>query len=815
MNKNGSGLERFFVGSKSIKQWSDDISEFKKLYDGISDDGAVGSNKKYQKKRYAALEALNVMRKKNKYDDLKGRLFISKRQANAAKTDLSLFDGFDRNTAKDTLESLKAYQTEINNQGMTTEQASAAWEEYFNTLDDGSKYQKDFIQTGNLMEKTTDDIMVAQNAAAQSAAQQNAALDQLTLGAKATDVALKGLAMVGNVVASALISMVVSKALEFLYDLATAAMRAKETAQDYADSFNSLQKTQSSEAKTISEISDEYDKYASSVNVVGQAQGLTSDELERYHEICNQVADIMPELVSGYDSQGNAIVRLTGKYKNLTAAYVAHRKQEALDAYDEENDKGERKVDAVFKNFNNQSTSLESMPDYKGGIFSSIQNFTKTKAEWADYYKRLSKMSSEDLVELTSKKVVYSVDTESLRQNNSDEDVMANILHNMGFDEKSTADDLATLRVNLDNYVSSFDNELATVATQIKDVAMNYAQKGDKFWDLSEDAQSYFQNFIYGLDYDSINDLGLTTEKDVQNYVNNTLIEALSKNTNGINEAFDSLINDNLGESNLNPQEIADKYSSYIDTIADTLKVSKDQLTDILNIDNFDQVSADYQQAITDAQNKFTEEENFDWDAWFKDNSVNTEAEIQNWRDIAAAAETAAEARAKYTQEELPSIDHENMQTFRKQQEAISSAMSAQSSKGYLTQPEIKTILEAAPNLEAALEDTGNGLALNYDKVNELVQKDYELRDAEAAAGEAAAKMQLDTQTKKMVDLAKDQRSHIFQRRGLIVQRIRNQINISRFCAVLVNHFTLNSHQIRTCLCNLCRGRRGVVDRVI
>ena len=46
------------------------------------------------------------------------------------------------------------------------------------------------------------------------------------------------------------------------------------------------------------------------------------------------------------------------------------------------------------------------------------------------------------------------------------------------------------------------------------------------------------------------------------------------------------------------------------------------------------------------------QESDFDWDSWFKENSINTQEEIDRWNEIAESATNAADARKKYTEGE-------------------------------------------------------------------------------------------------------------------------------------------------------------------
>ena len=101
------------------------------------------------------------------------------------------------------------------------DRANESWDDYFTTLrDNGQGYVVDYIKnTQDLSKVTGDDLVKANQNARQAAIAHNAALKQQTLGAKAANVAMKGLALVGNIALSMLASFVVSKVVGWFDDL--------------------------------------------------------------------------------------------------------------------------------------------------------------------------------------------------------------------------------------------------------------------------------------------------------------------------------------------------------------------------------------------------------------------------------------------------------------------------------------------------------------------------------------------------------------------------------------------------------------------
>jgi len=64
------------------------------------------------------------------------------------------------------------------------------------------------------------------------------------------------------------------------------------------------------EFKTLKDTIDEYEK-------LKETHLESAEAAEQYAEACNKIAEEHPDLVSGYDAEGNAIINLTEAYKEL------------------------------------------------------------------------------------------------------------------------------------------------------------------------------------------------------------------------------------------------------------------------------------------------------------------------------------------------------------------------------------------------------------------------------------------------------------------------------------------------------------------
>lgn len=99
-----------------------------------------------------------------------------------------------------------------------------------------------------------------------------------------------------------------------------AAEAAKKASEEYASNKENLESTKA----TVDGLKSEFRTLSEGVEISPEGAkniSLTSDEFERYKEICNEIADIFPDLVNGYDAQGNAILNLKDGVSSLNEEY--------------------------------------------------------------------------------------------------------------------------------------------------------------------------------------------------------------------------------------------------------------------------------------------------------------------------------------------------------------------------------------------------------------------------------------------------------------------------------------------------------------
>ena len=197
------------------------------------------------------------------------------------------------------------------------------------------------------------------------------ALNNMTKASKAAELGIKALSFAGNMIAMWAIGEVVSLVITGIDNLVNASEYAEENAKEFTNSLSELNKTQNSNIETISNLNDEYKKLSSGVNSLGENVSLTTDQYNRYHEITNQVAELIPNLVQGSDAQGNAILKVKGNLADLNKEYKKKAQNDAIKEYNSNKDA----YDDIGTTFDNKSVASNYF-DYSYSGTSKMYNFS-------------------------------------------------------------------------------------------------------------------------------------------------------------------------------------------------------------------------------------------------------------------------------------------------------------------------------------------------------------------------------------------------------------------------------------------------------
>ena len=112
--------------------------------------------------------------------------------------------------------------------------------------------------------------------------------------------------------------------------IALANKRAKEAREEIASNsiseWEEANKKYKENGETFEELAEKYTELSKGVDSLGRNVSLSTDEFDEYHDVTNQIAEMMPNLVKGWDSENNAILTVKDSVEALTEAREKDRK---------------------------------------------------------------------------------------------------------------------------------------------------------------------------------------------------------------------------------------------------------------------------------------------------------------------------------------------------------------------------------------------------------------------------------------------------------------------------------------------------------
>ena len=330
---------------------------------------------------------------------------------------------------------------------------------------------------------------------------------------------------------AAAIGAVVAIIDHFTISVKEAAKITSEAISEYKQAQDSLRTTK----KTIESISDDYEKLSKGVDAFGNNINLTTDEYEQYNDIVNQIAEMFPQMVTGYSDEGKAILSLKGNVEGLTKAY----EEEARAARD-----------AIIIQQSN--------------IFDNFKNNTTKKGFWSGQSKADKLKFFENIIGGKSVKD-YVNELGTIQLDNWLEDAGINSTNWF----TSTEDFDKAIQENLKSvqaYYLQLKREIKAEASSVTTVLNAYLQDDFDYLKLPDNVKNIVNSIVKQLDTEFYQQFDSASE--MEGWVTSNLIEPL-KNTNNL-EQFELAFN---FQTKFNNNEIsANEYQNAINEFISALK---------------------------------------------------------------------------------------------------------------------------------------------------------------------------------------------------------------------------------------------------
>ena len=408
------------------------------------------------------------------------------------------------------------------------------------------------------------------------------------------------------------------------YDaLTTSVEEAKENVEELMKKYDSTMSQAKSNSEKVESLASRYEELSKGVNNLGENVSLTSDQYKEYNDIVNQIAEMFPTMISGYTDEGNAILSLKGNVEELRDAYKETQKEAYNSLITSNND--------IIKNYKYQVNGKESKIsktssyiDGYGGAKDAIEIITAlTGTLTPDEFKTTYNQLYEEYKNIWNSKKIRDA------------------LKSSGFDgldwSEMTAEDLANVKSSAQATIQKYQAEIDSQLQNVRTLANAYLMTNSNYEKLDEQSKTVASLLVNSFDESIAN--GFKKQSDVGAYVAETI--NLISNDEKVKTALSNLFT--LNTSDISPENISNVQKSvneYIGIISESFNEDSEKIKERLGFTFIDDLASAYDSAISQF-GTYNKEKLRDF---FKENSINTVEEIDNWREITSGATSAWEA---------------------------------------------------------------------------------------------------------------------------------------------------------------------------
>lgn len=389
--------------------------------------------------------------------------------------------------------------------------------------------------------------------------------------------ALSKFGLIAGIVTTAI--SVISAAWSYFSERAE---RAKQKVQELEDEFKEIQSTISSTAttfrnlqKTSEDIIPRFIQLAKGVDKFGKNVSLTDDEYAEFLELNNQIAEMFPEINMGMDSNGNAMLALSYSADTLTDSLLALVEAERAAA----NAEIAKTMPDVLKNidetndvYRDQIDDLRDIQEEYEDVYDDILNrslptnigrySTKEAGNAAaqEFIKKAQELGMHGSVYIDDQQTVNNGYVFKVEWDYSALDVAPEL--NMPYIEDQY--DIAIEQY--EKQINDLEERIRAKWGQLNPVVSSWMQTDFMFQDLNGQMQEIAEVMVSGLDF---SELGLTTQEDVQQYVDDNIVEPLFLAAPDVKEAFAKITDwkEQLASGEISKDDFAANITDAFDSI--------------------------------------------------------------------------------------------------------------------------------------------------------------------------------------------------------------------------------------------------------
>lgn len=523
------------------------------------------------------------------------------------------------------------------------------------------------------------------------------------------------------------IMMIISGISMLVSSITRAKEEAIQAAEETVNKYKETQKTLRDQKETIDDLSSSYERLSKGVNLnTNENISLTTDSYKEYLDVCNDIADMYPHLVAGFDAQGNAILSLKGNVDQLIQAYKDAAQASRQEMLSKGGDIWDTFEETVFDNNKDDiagtADGLAAQLDAAKRFIKAVNEETLNSETWTKIYEE-----NENAMNAMFKAAGVSAS-----------DTKYHLPGVTNFEEL-----LNDANVNkVLSFIKSVTNKINTETNKVKTLMDAYLGEDLDYAALSDKSRAYVDQIVSSFDAEFIKQFDSADE--LYNYIKTNIVDAFGDPD--VTDAINSLseLNLDFSANKISYNDFTNQMIEIIGKIKNKVKPELlAQIEDIFGVD--DTVS----QAIQHVQSILKEE-------YVQAGKVSTlskedlliagqlevpEGTLYSWGELKLAIEDAKIAATKdFDITNFTDAISAHSASISEYQEALQKL-----DKGSFTMDDFMELIKKYPELAKGVDISSNsflGLARNLKGAIKTSTKDFvkqlkELRTSLVAAGKS------------------------------------------------------------------------------
>lgn len=607
-------------------------------------------------------------------------------------------------------------------------------------------------------------FMQSANGATISTEQMVAAQEASTFAARAQSAAYKAVSIAANMIAYALIAKGLQLAADAIDHYVNRAKYAAEAMEEAQQAIDDAQSSLKNVFTILSENKDRFLELSQGVDKFSKNLSLSEEDYAEYLSISNQLAELSPSLVSGYDEQGNALLTIGSnadetneKLQSILDTQKAISQQTLIDNMDDVANGIYYEVEEAKESISDMESELSSLQQQYEDFNIDIANSDGIISFGDDDYSKYGKAMEEALTSagIEFEKIAGLYDTSIQLVSASPEQLeQAQKFYDAWLETENEYYHASENGLKQD--IEEKENAIETSYAKMTANLQAWVKDNYNYQYLSDSASAMVDALVPEIKWNELEEPPMTAY-DYQSYVEENIIKPLmevpQEHKQEIDNMFQQLLSFEDGDLDVldfaqqlqeelnaygieiditpiiaNEQEAKDKLQSSIESIAEG---GSSDFTTSSGI----KVDADDYKKLQEYTKDFNEEQVELWNKVTLGETDATEA-IEKYEEALKSAQGQSSDGLEVLstdelEEQLDSLNSA-IDEIQSAFNTLQSAVDEYNKQGYLSLDTLQSLMELDNAYLACLVDENGQLSLNADSMNALAQA--KLNEAEATA---------------------------------------------------------------------------------